>query len=78
MIAAKVHPPSQVPRKVTIERKRRAYDALDIEQLLAERGVCYQDPNYETKRWWDCSQNDGDSIPMQSNKGLQQMYSALF
>lgn len=52
MIAAKTHPPSQAPRRVTVERRRRAYEALDIEQLLIERGIDYHDPSFEAKSWW--------------------------
>lgn len=51
VIAAKEHQPSCAPRRVTVERKRRAYEALDIEQLLIERGVNYGDPQFEAKRW---------------------------
>ncbi|KAL6111885.1 dnah1 [Pungitius sinensis] len=31
--------PGQIPRKLTIERRRREYLKLDIEQLLAEKGI---------------------------------------
>lgn len=51
VIAAKEHRPSHAPRRVTVERKRRAYEALDIEQLLLERGINYRDASFENKSW---------------------------
>lgn len=51
VIAPKEHLPSYAPRRVTVERRRRAYEALDIEHLLVERGINYQDPYFEAKSW---------------------------
>ncbi|CDI85223.1 hypothetical protein EPH_0053350 [Eimeria praecox] len=51
VIAAKFHAPTSAPRRVTVERRRRAYEAYDIEQLLVERGINYRDPSFEAKSW---------------------------
>ncbi|KAL8439659.1 hypothetical protein Efla_004567 [Eimeria flavescens] len=51
VIAAKERRPSHAPRQVTVERRRRAYEAFDIEQLLIERGIDYRDPNFEATSW---------------------------
>lgn len=51
VIAAKFHAPTSAPRRVTVERRRRAYEAYDIEQLLIERGINYRDPSFEGKNW---------------------------
>ncbi|CDJ34396.1 uncharacterized protein EMH_0001030 [Eimeria mitis] len=51
VIAAKFHAPTSAPRRVTVERRRRAYEAYDIEQLLVERGINYKDPSFEAKSW---------------------------
>uniref|UniRef100_A0A8C9ZPR8 Dynein axonemal heavy chain 1 n=1 Tax=Sander lucioperca TaxID=283035 RepID=A0A8C9ZPR8_SANLU len=32
--------PGQIPQKLEIERRRREYLKLDVEQLLAEKGIC--------------------------------------
>ncbi|CDJ58638.1 hypothetical protein EMWEY_00002850 [Eimeria maxima] len=51
VIAAKFHAPTSAPRRVTVERRRRAYEAYDIEQLLIERGINYRDQTFESKSW---------------------------
>ncbi|KAL8275069.1 hypothetical protein Esti_000948 [Eimeria stiedai] len=51
VIAAKDHRPPQPPRRVIVERRRRAYEAFDIEKLLAERGIDYGDASFEDKSW---------------------------
>ncbi|CBZ56170.1 Dynein heavy chain 1, axonemal, related [Neospora caninum Liverpool] len=43
--------PTHAPRKVTVERRRRLYASLDIEELLAERGINYADPQFDSERW---------------------------
>ncbi|KAL0223335.1 hypothetical protein P9112_002725 [Eukaryota sp. TZLM1-RC] len=40
-------PSGQVPRRVLIERKRRLYLSLNVEELLYERGVFYNEPPHE-------------------------------
>ena len=44
MVAPKVvevynHLPGDRPRKVTVERKRKWFESLDVEELLLERGI---------------------------------------
>ncbi|OEH74384.1 dynein heavy chain related protein [Cyclospora cayetanensis] len=51
VIASKDHRPAKAPRQVLVERKRRVFEALDIEQLLAERGINYADPCFGAKSW---------------------------
>ncbi|PHJ26107.1 dynein heavy chain 2 [Cystoisospora suis] len=45
------HVPAHAPRKVTVERRRRLYASLDIEELLLERGIDYGNPTFDAQRW---------------------------
>ncbi|CDJ41592.1 hypothetical protein, conserved [Eimeria tenella] len=51
VVAAKFHAPNSAPRRVTVERRRRAYEAYSIEELLLKRGINYSDPTFEAKSW---------------------------
>lgn len=39
--------PGRPPRKVRVERLRRQYEAMDLEELLLDRGVDYADPAFD-------------------------------
>jgi dynein heavy chain len=45
------HRPGDRPRKVTVERKQKWFESLDIEQLLVERGISFKPSNWNDEHW---------------------------
>lgn len=45
------HKPGDPPRKVTVERKCRDFEQLDIEELLDQRGISFRPSNWAEHHW---------------------------
>jgi hypothetical protein len=45
------HAPGDRPRKVTVERQKRLFETLDIEDLLADRGISFRPSNWQEDHW---------------------------
>jgi hypothetical protein len=51
VIEVYAHAPGDRPRKVTVERQKRLFETLDIEDLLAERGITFRPPKWKEGHW---------------------------
>eukprot|EP00928_Gymnodinium_smaydae_P009061 TRINITY_DN13347_c0_g3_i1.p1 TRINITY_DN13347_c0_g3~~TRINITY_DN13347_c0_g3_i1.p1 ORF type:complete len:4331 (+),score=1052.12 TRINITY_DN13347_c0_g3_i1:55-13047(+) len=45
------HRPGDRPRKVTVERRQKAYEKFDVESLLLERGISFASPEWNEDHW---------------------------
>jgi len=45
------HGPGDRPRKVTVERRKKWYESLNIEELLLERGISFESIGWDKDHW---------------------------
>jgi len=60
------HRPGDKPRKVVVERRKRKFEKLDIEQLLVERGITFRPPNWKDNQWLDLNDFDNTEYDIRS------------
>jgi hypothetical protein len=60
------HAPGDRPRKVTVERQKRLFETLDIEDLLVERSISFRPPNWQESHWLQLEDFDNTEYDIRS------------
>jgi dynein heavy chain len=67
------HKPGDAPRKVTVERRRKWYNSLDIEELLVARNISFRNPSWNEGFWLQLEEFDNTEFDIRDIPGWMRM-----